>query len=250
MQWHHFFLSPDCIKGDLVHFPDKIGMQIQRVLRLRSGDVVVVLDNQGGQFKVELVNVEGEMTTGKIMERLAENREPAVQVTLCISLTQRDKFELILQKATEVGVVRVQPFVSRYSLVRDTNIKEKRRIRWEDILREAAEQSGRLRIPVLEEVETLPKMVERCMREQDGCLMAWVGEKSTTLKKALREYAHSGGKAARIAIFIGPEGGFAQQEVDLLAEKGVQAVSLGMRVMRMETAAIVAPALILHELEG
>lgn len=242
-----FFLPADAIKQDTVSFPPAIAHQIRHVLRLNEGMQVQVLDGQGALLSVSLLpEVEGRLE-GRILERTYPDSKPTIQFSLCVSLTQREKFELILQKAVEVGVSFIQPFVSRYSLVREKTIQPKRRLRWEGILREAAEQSGRILIPKLHEVAILPRVIEQCAAESDLCLAAWEGEHTATLQQVLLE-AQEKKTLRRIALFIGPEGGFAQQEMDLFQQHAVLSVSLGRRILRMETAAIVAPALVLYEL--
>jgi len=244
---HHFFLPPENLVSDKVSFPAPLAHQIKHVLRLKEGMEVEVLDNRGSVFRVRLEEFTEDRVAGCIIDRTQPQREPAVKLTLCVSLTQREKFELILQKNVEVGTACIAPFLSRYSLVREKIIAAKRRSRWEDILREAAEQSGRVLIPTLNEVVSLPRLIEKCVQEQDICLAAWEGEQTTSLQKALQTLQDK--KPIRsAAVFIGPEGGFAQQEVELFEKAGVISVSLGKRVLRMETAAIVAPALILYEL--
>ncbi len=244
---HHFFLSPDRISSEVVSFPAPLAHQIIHVLRLKEGMEVEVLDNLGNSFRVRLEELSEKGAVGRIVEHERPQREPVVKVTLCVSLTQREKFELILQKAVEVGVAAICPFLSRYSLVREKTIEAKRRSRWEQILREAAEQSGRVLIPTLQEICSLPKLIESCVQGQDVCLAAWEGEKTTGLQKALRTCQNKK-PVQSVALFVGPEGGFAGQEVELFEKAGVQPVSLGKRILRMETAAIVAPALILYEL--
>ncbi len=244
---HRFFLPPDALISEEVLFPQSLAHQIRRVLRLKEGMQVLVLDNRGSAFTVQLTRLDEDTVEGKVVEQMPAPAEPRDAITLCISLTQREKFELILQKAVEVGVAAIQPYVSRYSLVRDKVIESKRRQRWEDILREAAEQSGRGRIPPLLEVDSLPKVIEHCVAGAALCLAAWEGEQTATLQQVLRE-AQQKQALQHIALFIGPEGGFAQQEMDLFRQHGVLSVSLGKRILRMETAAMVTPALILYEL--
>ena len=244
---HRFFLPPDKLVSEKVNFPAPMAHQIRHVLRLKEGMEIEVLDNRGNAFRVRLEEFTEDGVIGCILDRKQPQCEPAVKLTLCVSLTQREKFELILQKNVEVGTVCIAPFLSRYSLAREKTIAAKRRKRWEDILREAAEQSGRILIPILQEISSLPKLIEKCVQEQELCLAAWEGEQTTSLKEALHTLQDK--KLIRsAAIFIGPEGGFAQQEVELFEKAGVQPVSLGKRILRMETAAIVAPALILYEL--
>ncbi len=242
---HRFFLPINSITSEKVNFPAPIAHQIRHVLRLKEGMEVEVLDNQGAALRVRLEEVGESSVVGRIIGRSSPQSEPAVSLTVCVSLTQREKFEWILQKNVEVGTSCILPFISRYSLVREKTLEAKRRQRWEDILREAAEQSGRVRIPTLGEVCSLAKMITNCTAEHDVCLAAWEGEHTTSLQQVLQK---QGNNLRSVAIFIGPEGGFAQQEVDLFEQSGVKAVSLGKRILRMETAAIVAPALILYEL--
>jgi 16S rRNA (uracil1498-N3)-methyltransferase len=245
---HRFFLPPDALTSEKVFFPQPLAHQIRRVLRLKEGMQVLVLDNLGSAFMVQLIRLDEDTVEGKVVEQMPAPAEPRDAITLCISLTQREKFELILQKAVEVGVAAIQPYVSRYSLVRDKVIEGKRRQRWEDILREAAEQSGRGHIPPLLEVDSLPKVIEHCVAGDELCLAAWEGEQTINLKDALHPHSKLDEHHHKLALFIGPEGGFAGQEVELFQAAGVQPVSLGKRILRMETAAIVAPALILYEL--
>jgi 16S rRNA (uracil1498-N3)-methyltransferase len=245
---HRFFLPASSITPENVNFPAPVAHQIRHVLRLKEGMQVEVLDNQGNALRIRLEEISESRTVGRIMGRSQPQSEPAVKLTLCVSLTQREKFELILQKNVEVGTSRILPFISRNSLVREKTIEVKRRQRWEDILREATEQSGRVLIPTLGEVCNLPKMITNCITEYDLCLVAWEGEHTTSLQEALQTRQNARKNLCSLAIFIGPEGGFAPQEVELFEQSGVKAVSLGKRILRMETAAIMAPALILYEL--
>lgn len=245
---HRFFLPVEYMTREIVNFPAALAHQMRHVLRLKEGAEVEVLDDQGNALRVRLEVLSDSNALGKIVERSQPQTEPTVKVALCISLTQREKFELLLQKNVEVGTARILPFVSRYSLVREKNIESKRRQRWQDILREAAEQSGRIVIPTLGEVSTLPKLITRCVAEYDLCLVAWEDEHSTSLQESLQGYKKTGNRPRSVAVFVGPEGGFAQQEMELFGQAEVKAVSLGKRILRMETAAILAPALILYEL--
>lgn len=242
---HRFFLPINSITSEKVNFPTPIAHQIRHVLRLKEGMEVEVLDNQGTALRVRLEEVGESSVVGRIIGRNSPQSEPAVSLTVCVSLTQREKFEWILQKNVEVGTSCILPFISRYSLVREKTLEAKRRQRWEDILREAAEQSGRVRIPTLGEVCSLAKMITNCTAEHDLCLAAWEGEHITSLQQALQK---QGNNLRSVAIFIGPEGGFDPQEMELFEQADVKPVSLGKRILRMETAAIVAPALILYEL--
>lgn len=243
---NRFFLNPEQFSEDRVVFPADLAHQILHVLRLREGDEVAVLDNRGQIYRVALsIGPEKDQVTGEIMGHEDVDSEPNVQVSLCFGLSNRDKVEWILQKGTEIGISVFYPFVSSRTLVQSKTLSSKRINRWERIIKEAAEQSGRGRLPRL----VMPMQYEPCLAKavdaHDLSLIAWeeAEQSRTSLKSLVSTF-----EAESIALFVGPEGGFSKKEVDEAQALGVQCVSLGKRILRMETAAIVFPALVLHEL--
>jgi 16S rRNA (uracil1498-N3)-methyltransferase len=243
---NRFFISQSDIRGDEVVLGGEQAHQIRNVLRIKPSERIIVLDNTGFEYEVIITDVGKEKTVGRIESRRAGAAEPQVRLILYQSLLARDKFELVLQKCTEVGVSQFVPVITQRSLVRDADaVTSKKLTRWRRIITEAAEQSHRSRIPDL----SLPVQFEEALSQWnafDRCLIASPQEQQMSMQKAL-----SGGKQnpQTIALLIGPEGGFAEQEVSLAVEAGAKPVSLGPRILRTETAAIVAAALILHELE-
>jgi len=169
--------------------------------------------------------------------------EPIVRLTLYFGLTQREKVEWILQKGTEVGVSAFQPYISRRTLVQQAGSAEKHQLRWKAILREATEQSGRGRIAELYPPRTFKDALKDATDYCDLVTAAWEDETVQDLKAAL-----GGSNPVSIGLFCGPEGGFDPAEIDLMRTTEVQFFSLGKRILRMETAAILAPALMLYEL--
>jgi 16S rRNA (uracil1498-N3)-methyltransferase len=240
---NRFFVDPNCIQDQIVHFPEGISHQIRHVLRLRRGDQVEVLDNTGMIFSVSLdIDPKTGAVIGNVTESKKADTEPTVQVDLHFGMTSRDKIEWILQKGTEIGVSSFRPFISSRSLVQEHNLSQKRVTRWERIIREAAEQSHRGRLPVLYPPRDLSEALTDPDRDNYLSLIAWEGldPSESDLKKILSTY--SGGS---IALFAGPEGGFSEEEIAQAEAAGCQVVSLGKRILRMETAAIVFPALVL-----
>ena len=150
----------------------------------------------------------------------------------------------MLQKCTETGAATFIPVISSRSLVQDVAETNKKTTRWEKIIQEAAEQSGRGRIPELKPAASLAQAV---LQGQGKKIMLWEQERSTTLRQALSGVPAN--HSAEIALLVGPEGGFSEEEVQLSRKSGWQPVSLGPRILRMETAAIVATALVIYELE-
>jgi 16S rRNA (uracil1498-N3)-methyltransferase len=244
---NRFFVEPDHITGKDITFPADLTHQILHVLRLKEGDLVEVLDNLGHGYRVALVvNTAQNHVLGEIQQEFPLMTEPKVQITLYFGLSSREKIEWILQKGTEVGVSAFSPFISQRTLVRPSTFPENRRARWEKIIREAAEQSGRGHLPELNS----PKALETCFydarRLLDLNLIAWEGatQDDQQLNKNL-----IGFKGKTIGLFVGPEGGFSEDEIRQAEQVGLQVVSLGKRILRMETAAIIFPALILFALQ-
>jgi len=234
---NRFFLPADAIHGSKVQFPADRSHQIVRVLRLQTGDQVCVLDNSGKSYLVELIELDAKFCLGEIREVVTNNTEPLTKVHLLVALTQREKFELILQKCTEIGVDQFTPIFTERSLAQGISEVEKKAERWGRIVMEASEQCQRGRIPQIDEAITFKQSL---ITDADQKMIAFEGEHKFNIHNAL-----SGSKHEKIALIIGPEGGFSRQEVDLAAANGWKSFSLGPRILRMETAAVVAVTLIL-----
>jgi 16S rRNA (uracil1498-N3)-methyltransferase len=241
---NRFFISPNCFEFAVVKFDKITSHQIHKVLRLKSGDKVIVLDDSGMEFTVELNQITNDQCVGKILSSQDSKAEPKVKLTLLVGLTQRDKFEWVLQKCTEIGATAFTPVITSRSLVQDIRSAEQKIIRWQSILKEAAEQSGRGVIPILNPPVLYLQALEQ-LRSHELGMVAYEGENKEPLKKAIRKFS---GK--NLGIMIGPEGGLSMDEVQRAKQTGLIIVSLGPRILRMETAAVVAAALILHDLRS
>jgi 16S rRNA (uracil1498-N3)-methyltransferase len=150
-----------------------------------------------------------------------------------------------LQKGTEIGVSRFVPVIARRTLVRDADVVTSERLtRWERIIAEAAEQSGRGRLPELAEPLQFAVAVGDALATTQRVLIAWEEAGSGDLTAALAELP----AGARVALFVGPEGGYEAAEVDLAQSQGARSITLGPRILRTETAALVGPALVLNML--
>jgi len=240
---HHFFLGPPCIQENLVIFPFAVSKQIRRVLRLKEDGLVMVLDNAGNQYLTRLEFGPDMDVIGHVESVQPARGESEVESWIYLSLSQREKMEWVLQKGTELGMTGLVPVISQRSLVQDARVTEKKRERWERILKEAAEQCHRGRIPELGRTLSFDKALIDANKRADVVLIASVEEGAQSIRSVLQA---SAGK--RYAVFIGPEGGFSPEEVKAALAKGCIPVSMGERVLRMETAAITAVALIQYEL--
>jgi 16S rRNA (uracil1498-N3)-methyltransferase len=244
---HHFFLPPDQFRTDTISFPPDTARQMALVLRLQPGERVIALDGLGMEYEVELLQVGRAGVQGRVMDRRPARGEPAARITLYLALTQREKFEWMLQKCTEIGAAAFVPVITSRSLVQERGDAAKKLERWGRIVREAAEQSQRGIVP---EVRA-PVKFEAALREGLAYhlrLIPWEGEQSTSLRQAVAGLQNI--SSPTLAVFIGPEGGFSSEEIEAARMAEFQPVTLGRRILRMETAAVVAAALILYELEG
>jgi len=242
---NRFFVSTSDFHDEQMVLGRRQAHQIRNVLRMNKGDRIIALDNTGYEYEVVLTEIKKDRVLGQIEQKRPAAGEPQVRLTLYQSLLSRDKFELVLQKCTEVGVSRFVPVITQRSLVRGADtVTPNKLARWQRIIIEAAEQSHRGRIPELNQ----PVQFEQALASLgafDCCLIASPAEQKISLRAALQRSNRN--KPQTIALFVGPEGGFTEQEVTLAADAGAVAFSLGPRILRTETASIVAAALILYE---
>lgn len=236
---------PEQIHNGRVRLTGDQARQIVRVLRLAAGDRIVVLDGRGSEYEAAIEQAASDSVSATILSQRPCPGEPVLPLTLYQALLKRDKFEWVLQKATEVGVTRIVPVVTRRSLVQDTRLKDSKAGRWEKILTEAAEQSRRGRVPELAAPMPWPQALADAARA-DLALVAWE-EGARPLRDALTATAVP---VQSLSLLIGPEGGLTADEIAQATRSGVQPVSLGPRILRTETAAVVAAALILYELSA
>jgi 16S rRNA (uracil1498-N3)-methyltransferase len=240
---NRFFVPVQGIQLNQVLLSGQQAHQIRNVLRLKVGDNVVVLDNAGCEYEVTLTKVTKDETVGKILQKRPATGEPRTQITLYQALLNREKFEHVLQKCTEIGVAEFVPIITERTIVRDAEKIDRRRLaRWRRIITESAEQSGRGRIPQLQPAHRFKNIVSN-LGEFDRCLIT--SPNGQSLRQILRE---GDTKPVRIGLFIGPEGGFTEAELKACCEAGAKQIGLGKRILRTETAAVVTSALILYEL--
>lgn len=247
---HRFFLSPDTFGSPRVIIVGEVAEQIHRVLRMRPGDPIILLDGLGYEYRGALHSYRKGDVWVDVGERIPVTTEARVSVTLYLSLLNKpDKYEWALQKCTELGAARFVPVVTERSVTH--KFSETRRERWARIIREAAEQSGRAVIPVLDDPITMRDALAVEVQhfsadsgDRHLSLMPEVGQ-NLTLRIALSSGTLT---PATLSLLIGPEGGFTQAEVDSATSSGIIGVTLGPRILRAETAAVASLAVIMAEL--
>ena len=223
---------------------------LRDVLRLRQGDEIYVFDGDGREFHCAVEIIAKDSTELKVIAEVEPTRpESPLNLTLAIALLKGEKFDLVIQKATELGVKRIMPLDAERADVRlrDGEDAHKRVSRWRRIALEAAKQSGRARVPEIIAPLTF-----------NSLLMSAVEDKRPATDVARIMFSERGGKSlleatkgfperpTEIVALVGPEGGWTDEEIELVREGGWQIVTLGGRTLRAETAAIVVATLLQH----
>jgi len=269
---HRFFVSPEWIDERKASLSGSVAHQVCHVLRMRPGEQIVLLDGSGWEYRTELRVLKPDRVEGRVLSKRLAEGEPRTKISLYQGVLKADRFEFVLQKATELGVVEFIPLITARTIIGRLDAVRKKRPRWERIVREAAEQSGRGRLPRLQEPMLFAGACARAQQTGGLSLLPWeqvringgpsvkqvlqkadpftvnlfVGPEEGFTAKESDMARHYGVRL--VNLFIGPEGGFTQEEVDLARRHDIPAVTLGERVLRAETAAVVTAAIVLHEM--
>lgn len=234
---HRFYFDETRREGERVRLDDEEARHATLVLRLKKGAEIALLDGLGNVYAARLDETK-DRVTALITGRLPDN-EPRASVTLYQGLPKAGKMEVILQKATELGIHAVQP-VQFARCVRELGKNaDKTLLRWRRVVRDAAKQCGRGQIPLVGQPKPLSELLSR-IREHALVLAPWEEAASVRIADVLRET-----DAREIAVVIGPEGGMTEDEIAQLAGAGGRIVTLGSRILRTETAGLAALASIL-----
>lgn len=235
-----FHIRPEAVAGDRVRFDREETRHLVRVLRLRPGEVVRVMDGLGSAFTVRLESLQGREAVGRILFRSDRHTESPCAITLAQGIPKGEKMEWIVKTVTELGAVRVVPLLTERVIVRlPLSRWRERQRRWQRVAKEAAKQCGRTVIPQVEIVRTIDEFLAGgLVAELALCL--WEGE-----QQGLRSILDSvSGTPASALLVVGPEGGLAVEEVERLRGHGLRTAGLGPRILRTETAGPVGVALL------
>ena len=220
---------------------------ICHVLRMRVGEQFYVTDGEsGGKYLCALKEASEEQVTCGILRIIEESSELPCEITLYQGLPKADKMELIIQKAVELGVSRIVPVSTKRSIVKLDDKKAGAKIsRWQGIAEAAAKQSKRDVIPQIGDVMTLKEALKEAA-EFEVSMMPYENAEGMAFTRKLLDEIRPG---QRIAIFIGPEGGFDESEVEAALSQGTQPVTLGRRILRTETAGLAMLSMLVYVLE-
>jgi 16S rRNA (uracil1498-N3)-methyltransferase len=230
-----FYCPAGLAAGQNIELPQALAHHALRVLRLRDGAAIVLFDGQGGEYPATL-RAEGKGASAQLGAHDAREAELAGEITLLQGIAGGDKMDWIIEKAAELGVRRLVPVAARRSVLQLSGARlEKRRQHWERVAQAASEQCGRNRIMQV----AAPAGLADCLRGlggEPGLALFCHPEAPQSLAQALRPGTR------RLALLIGPEGGWAEDELELARAQGLQAVRHGARVLRTETAGLALAA--------
>jgi 16S rRNA (uracil1498-N3)-methyltransferase len=236
MRLNRVYAEQPLVTGADVRLPEAAAYHVARVLRLRAGAPLVLFDGSGADFRGEILAVEGDRVLVRVGERSAGLRESPLAITLVQAVSRGERMDWTLQKATELGVRRIQPVLSARSVVRlDASQAAKKLRHWQAIVAGACEQCGRSVLPEVRTPLDLSRYLTEAPREGQRLVLSPTGPASL---------AGLASTAARIELLIGPEGGLDDAEFEAAARAGFSPVRLGPRVLRTETAGIVALAVL------
>ena len=249
-----FFVEPEHLNLDdkTLYIDGEDVKHISKVLRYGQGDEIEVCDSNGHEYICRIESIDNTRIDLSIVDEVDINRESRIRVSLYQGVPKSTKMDIILQKLTEAGVDEIVLVNTKRSVV---NIKgdkaDKKFDRWERIIYEAAKQCKRGLIPKLRGILSFKEALED-MGKNDINICPYEVEKSLGIKEALQtgqvKKILENKDEVRVGIFIGPEGGFAEEENEMVKAAGIASVTMGPRIFRTETASIVATAITLYEL--
>jgi 16S rRNA (uracil1498-N3)-methyltransferase len=222
--------------GEIHRLSKEATHHLMRVLRLPLGTEFILFNGEGGEFKAKIISLEKATAWVEIGEFSAVNRESPLHSILMQTVVRPEKMDYVLQKAVELGVTQIVPLVTEYCALPKLSAErwEKRLAHWRGILISACEQSGRTQIPTLSRAVSFRTALQEI--KADVCVILTPNTTQTSLSRTKSSH--------RVAICVGPEGGWSETELKQASTAGYLALSLGPRILRTETAGLVALTLL------
>ena len=244
---YRFFVRPEQIRDGNIEITGDDVHHIRQVLRMRPGEEVLVSSGDDWEYTCRITALEDERVSAQILDVQKPGRELTSRLYLFQCIPKGDKMEWIVQKAVELGAYSIVPFAAKRSVVKlDEKKAAKKQARWQAIAKGAAEQSGRGIVPEVRDVRTFGEALKTAA-ELDVILIPY------ELEEGMRETVRvieSIVPGQSVGIFIGPEGGFEEEEVELAKAAGAHPVTLGKRILRTETAGPAALSILMYYLES
>lgn len=246
-----FFVKKEQIKEDKINIIGEDVKHIKNVIRKQVGEKIEICNQDNEKtYSCEIIKIEENQITSRIIKEL-EEQESFVNVDIYQGLPKSDKMELIIQKSVELGANSIIPVDMKRCVVKIDSKSENKKIeRWQKISESAAKQCGRNNIPEIKKIIKIHEIIN-LIKEYDIVLVAYENEKENYIKKELKKIKekNSLNKELNIAIVIGPEGGFEENEVEKLKQNGAKIITLGKRILRTETVALNVISVIMYEFD-
>ena len=246
---HRFHIDPLTAPpleiGSRIALPEDTCHQVRNVLRLNTSEKIALFTGDGNEWIAELALTKGaERVPSSLNARLLEVHKPNVEmktnVAMVMALTRPQRYELALAKCTELGGSEFIPILTHRVLKADSTISKNRMGRWRRIVKEAAELSGRVRVPPIADPTPMNSVLAQLSNDGTNSIILWEGAREPMLGDLLTTLPSASQPPAKLALIFGPVGGFAPEEVQRATETGADIASLGIRILRTETAAIAA----------
>lgn len=238
-----FFVKPSQINGNRILIEGNDAKHIGAVLRMKKNEKLIVCNGQNIDYNCIIKDVTNQTVELEIMERERNSLEPHVKVKLYQSLPKLDKMDLIVQKCVELGVDEIIPIITERTIIKIEDTKVKKKVeRWNKVSESAAKQCMRGKIPNIANPISYIEALKQS-KNLDKSIIPYEKEHTKNLRSCIKDF-----KGDTIGIFIGPEGGFSQTEIQEAVNYGLEAVTLGNRILRTETAGFVVLANIMYEL--
>lgn len=246
---YKFFINEEQIKENEAIITGEDVNHIKNVLRLEIDDEICICDKETSKsYNSKIISISKDEVNCIIETEILDSNEANTYIHIFQGLPKADKFEMIIEKCTEIGVKEITPVIMKRTIVKlEEKDKQKKINRWQKIAEVAAKQSKRDKILIVNNIINFKNIFEN-IKDYDIVLVAYENESKNTLKSVLKELKKSN-KNLKIAVIIGPEGGIDEQEIEQCNINGSVLVTLGNRILRTETAPIVIASNILYELE-
>lgn len=240
----YFYTPPECISNDKLEILGEEVVHITKSLRHKTGDKIKVTDGRGFEYTVSIEESRKDKLRCSIIEKHAGTCASRCKLTLFQTVPKQGRMDLIIEKATELGVHKIVPIITKYSICVPKN-EENKSAHWNRIAINAMKQSMGTMLPIIDNVTNFSDAV-KIARNFEFSLIAHCGVEVKHIKEALGGIGMPDiGHSTKIALFIGPEGGFSDEEIGLAIQNKIIPVSFGTKRLRSETAAIVGCALLL-----
>lgn len=243
---HRFFVQPSQVGEDTIVITGGDVNHIRNVLRMKPGEELIAADGQGAEYRCRLSGITDQEARAEILWKLSGDAELPVRITLYQGLPKSDKMDFIVQKCVELGVSRIVPVDTARTVVKlDAKKEQNRRNRWSAIAESAAKQSGRGIVPEIGPVLSFKAALAEA-EAWDRILIPYERAENMAQTRSILTELQPG---MSVGIFIGPEGGFEETEVEAAEAAGARAVTLGRRILRTETAGMALLAMLGYLLE-